>query len=154
MQSSVIGEMINSPEVKKAYFKLNAKGRNVEWFDGVSELERLKAIWSLQSCLVHPSEDVQIHALRSLARVGDKRVVPFLLVYADHMAVFEGGSENATIHGVIHESIAQTLSTLTGINIKLRGQDPGGLKKGIMRWRKWLGENSGGLTVKSSLSDH
>jgi hypothetical protein len=141
MQSLVIGEMISSPAVKNAYIKLDAKKRNVEWFQGVSELVKLKAVWSLQSCLIHPSEDVQLQALKSLAQVGDKRAVPFLLTYAEHMAVFEGGSENATIHGIIHESIANTLSTLTGIKITLHGQDPEGLKQGITKWRKWLCEN-------------
>jgi len=141
MQSLVIGELIDLPTVKNAYIKLDAKKSNVEWFQGVSELEKLKAIWSLQSCLIHPSEDVQIHALRSLTKIGDKRAVPFLLMYAEYMAVLEGGSENATIHGIIHESIANALSTLTGVKIKLDGQDPEGLKRGITKWRKWLCEN-------------
>lgn len=141
MQGFVIEELMSSPAVKKAYIKLDTKKRNVEWFQGVSELEKLKAVWSLQSCLAHPSEDVQINALRSLAQIGDKRAVSFLLIYAEYMAVPEGGSENATIHGIIHKTLADTLSTLTGVKIKLDHQDPEGLKQGIAKWRKWLCEN-------------
>jgi hypothetical protein len=64
--------------------------------------------------------------------------VPFLLIFAEYMAVPEGGSENSTIHGIIHKSVAKTLSTLTGVTVTLDGQDPDGLKRGIRMWRKWL----------------
>jgi hypothetical protein len=56
------------------------------------------------------------------------------------MAVWESGSENATIHGIIHESTAATLSALTGVRLVLEGQDPVGLKKGLRKWRRWLVE--------------
>ena len=60
---------------------------------------------------------------------------------AEYMAVDEDGSENATIHGIIHQTTARTLSTLTGVHVKLKdGQDPEGLKKAVARWRKWLVE--------------
>lgn len=138
MRSLISDEIRNSQAVSGAYAKLDAAHRrNVEWFEGVAELEKQKAIWSLQSCLLHPSEDVQLHALRSLERVGDRRAVPFLLIYAEYMAVPEAGSENATIHGMIHESLAQTLSALTGVRVSLKGQDPEGLSRAIKRWRKW-----------------
>ena len=140
VKGEIIGEL-NKTLIRQAYEKLDAKRRNVEWFAGVEELEKQKAVWSLLSCLIHPSEDVQINALRSLERLGDKRAVSFLLIYAEYMAVLEGGSENATIHGIIHESIAKTLSSLTGIKIEIKGQDPGRLKNGIKLWRKWLIEN-------------
>lgn len=141
MQGRVANEIAASGPVRQAYQKLDAAGRrNVDWFAGVAELEKQKAVWCLLSCLCHPHEDVQIRALRSLERLGDKRAVPFLLLYADYMAVWEEGSENATIHGIIHESAAKTLSTLTGIRVKLDGQDPEGLKQGIKKWRKWLVE--------------
>jgi hypothetical protein len=68
----------------------------------------------------------------------DKRAVPFLLLYAEYMAVHESGSENATIHGIIHQAAAKTLSALTGVELVLTGQDPQGLKKGLKKWRKWL----------------
>ena len=103
--------------------RIDASKRNIEWFEGIAELEKAKALWSLLSCLCHPHDDVQIYTLRrSLKRIGDKRAVPFLLVYAQHMAIYEGGSENATLHGIIHQEIAKTLSALTGINIILKGQ--------------------------------
>jgi hypothetical protein len=140
-RSLVANEIRSSQAVSSAYAKLDAANRrNVEWFEGVAELEKQKALWSLLSCLIHPSEDVQIYALRSLERLGDKRAVPFLLIYAEYMAVQEAGSENATIHGIIHESIAQTLSVLTGMKVTLKGQDSEGLKRGIKIWRKWLVE--------------
>ena len=141
MRGLVCNEIANSGSIRAAYEKLDAANRrNVEWFDGVAELEKQNAVWCLLSCLCHPHEDVQIHALRSLERLRDKRAVPFLLLYADYMAVFEAGSENATIHGIIHESTARTLSGLTGIRVLLQGQDPDGLKIGIKKWRKWLVE--------------
>jgi hypothetical protein len=139
VRGRVCNEIANSAAVRGAYEKLDvAKRRNVDWFEGVAELEKLRAVWCLQSCLCHPSQDVQIHALRSLERLKDKQTAPFLVLYAEYMAVFVGGSENATVHGVIHESLAKTLSALTGVEVKLKGQDEEGLKKGIKRWRKWL----------------
>lgn len=141
MQGLVANEIRSSPSVRNSYAKLDAAHRrNVEWFEGVAELEKQKALWSLLSCLIHPSEDVQIHALRSLERLGDTPAAPFLLIYAEYMAVPEAGSENATIHGIIHESIAQTLSVLSGKKVTLKGQDAAGLKRGIKIWRQWLVE--------------
>jgi len=144
MRTLIANEIRNSQAISSAYAKLDAANRgNVGWFEGVAELEQQKAVWSLLSCLIHPSEDVQIHALRSLERIGDRRAVPFLLIYAEHMTVFEAGSENATIHGVIHESVANTLSALTGVRISLKGQDPAGLSRGIKLWREWEVEHHG-----------
>ena len=143
MRNLIANEIRSSRAVMSAYAKLDAANRrNVEWFEGVAELEKQKAVWSLLSCLVHPSEDVQIHALRSLERVADKRAAPFLLIYAEYMAVDEAGDENATIHGVIHESVAKTLSALTGVRVSLKGQDPAGLSRGTKLWRKWQVEHN------------
>jgi hypothetical protein len=140
MIERIVREITGSEAIRRAYEKLDVNRRNVEWFDGVSELEKQKAVSSLLSCLCHSSDDVQIHALRGLKRLQDKRAVPFLLIYAEYMAVFESGSENATIHGIIHESIAEPLSSLTGISITIRGQDPDGLKNGVRRWHRWLAD--------------
>ena len=139
MRGRVSNEIIKSSEIRDAYSLLDVKNRrNVEWFRGIARLEKAKAVWSLQSCLCHPSEDVQIRALQSLERLGDKHAVPFLLIYSEYMAVLEAGSENATIHGIIHESIARTCSALTSVRVALNGQDPEGLKLGIKKWRRWL----------------
>jgi RNA polymerase sigma factor (sigma-70 family) len=139
MRGSVVAEIHNSDAIRQAYEKLDAvKRRNVDWFEGVAELEKQQVVWCLLSCLCHHSPDVQIHALRSLERLGDKRAVPFLLLYAEYMAVLVSGSENATIHGIIHQSVAQTLSALTGVRIAVKGQDPDALRKGLKQWRKWL----------------
>lgn len=133
-----IGNEINGrPALIEAIRQLDPARSNNDWFDAVAMLEREKAVWSLQACLCHPSEDVQIHALRSLQKLGDPTAVPFILIYADYMAVFESGSENATIHGIIHMSIAATLSALTGISAKIERQDPEALRKAIRQWTRW-----------------
>jgi hypothetical protein len=138
MRGRVCNEIATSGKVRGAYGKLKvAQRRNVEWFEGVAELEKQRAVWCLLSALCHPSQDVQIHALRALERLKDKRAVPFLLLYAEYMAVEVDGSENATVHGILHGAVARTLSTLTGVEVALRGQDAEGLKQGIKQWRKW-----------------
>ena len=144
MEGGIANEIVGSKAVRAAYTKLDANERNVTWFDGVAELEKAKAVLCLQSCLCHPSPDVQIHVLRSLERLKDKRAVPFLVLYAEYMAVWVDGSENATIHGIIHRSVARTLSSLTGVRVTLKDhrQDPEGLRKGIRLWRKWQCEYS------------
>ncbi len=139
VRGRVCNEIAKSALVRSAYEKLDvAQRRNVEWFEGVAELEKQRAVWCLQSCLCHPSLDVQIHALGSLERLRDKNAVAFLVLYAEYMAVSVEGSENATIHGVLHALLAKTLSVLTGVEVTLKGQDEEGLKRGIKRWRKWL----------------
>jgi hypothetical protein len=141
MQGLIADEIDGSKDIRAAYAKLDAaKERNVTWFEGVAGLEKRRATWSLLSCLCHPSPDVQIHALRSLERLDDKRAVPFLVLYAEYMAVEVEGSETATIHGVIHGSVAKTLSSLTGVAVTIKGQNAEGLKRGIRLWRKWLCE--------------
>jgi hypothetical protein len=140
MRGAVAGEITGSEAVAAAYAKLDARERNVTWFEGVTELEKEKAVWCLASCLCHPSPDVQIYALRGLERLGDKKAVPFVVLYAGYMAVLVDGSENATIQGLIHKATAQTLSALTGVRVTLKGQDPEGLKRGVRLWRKWLCE--------------
>ena len=89
MLEKVASEITASEAVRRAYEKLDARRRNVEWFEGAAELEKQKAVWSLPSCLSHPSDDVHFHALRGLQRLQDKRAVPFLLIYAESMAVYE-----------------------------------------------------------------
>jgi len=135
IRKNILEEMVGS-SVKESLSKLDLTRRNTDWFLGVENLEKSKSIWSLQLCLIHPSDDVQIYALRSIERIGDDRVIPFILVYAKHMAVFEGGSENATVHGVIHKTIAKTMSKLTGIEVKIKGQDPDKLLEGIGLWSR------------------
>jgi hypothetical protein len=141
MRGQAANEMLGAAAVRAAFAKLDrARERNVTWFEGVKELEDHKAAWCLACCLCHPSSDVQIHALRALKRLGDRRVVPFLVLYAEYMAVTIGGSENATIHGVIHTDVAQTLSALTGVRVEIKGQNPEGLLRGVRLWRRWLVE--------------
>jgi|GEM_PF-4569417 len=141
MRRHVANEITDSKAVRAAYAKLDVQAQNVTWFEGVGELEKAKAVWCLQSCLCHPSSDVQIRALQSLRRLGNVKAVPFLVIYAEYMAVLVEGSEGATIHGVLQSELAKTLSTLTKVEVTVhKHQDPEGLKKGIRRWQKWLSE--------------
>ena len=135
----IVDEIIDSPDVRAAYEKLDdRKGRHADRSRAVGALKKHGAVWSLLSCLCHPHESVQLDALRSLRQLRDRRCVPFLLIYAQYMAVHEEGSEEATIHGIIHEETAKVLSAVTGVEVVLKGQDPTGLRKGIKKWRRWL----------------
>ena len=138
MRGLVCNEIESSRAIRDAFAKLDVARRNVEWFEGVKELEAEKAVWGLQACLCHPSEDVQILALLGLERLRDTRAVPFVVLYGEYMAVHEEGSENATIHGAVLESVARALSKLTGEEVVVKGQDPAKLKQGLRRWRLWL----------------
>lgn len=143
MRLHIIAEMTFNDErrpspVRGAFERLNPTRDNNEWFEAVDTLEQVKAVWSLQACLVHPSEDVQIRALLALGRLRSEEAVPFLLIYGHYMAVHEAGSENATIHGIIHRTLAQTLSTITGVEVSIEGQDPEGLERGLLKWTRWL----------------
>lgn len=128
--------LAGAPLVRAAFERLDVRHRNVEWFAGLDELERQRAVWPLVAALWHPSPDVQLRALRALARVADPAVVAPLLTYAESMALFVEGSERATLHGLLHEALAETLSALTGVPVSLQGQDPDGLLRGIAAWRR------------------
>jgi len=136
MRGNIGAQLTKSPALRAAYARLGSKHSSV-WREGISALEKQKGVWPLLSALCHHSEDVQIYALRALRRLGDRQAVPFLLIYAEYMAGEEDGSENATIHDVVHQEIARTLSSLTGVEVKLKGQDERRLKEGIHLWRKW-----------------
>jgi hypothetical protein len=137
MQDRVVSEIASSPAVRAAFNQLNATRGNRDWAAGIEALEQQKAIWSLQAALCHPSEDVQVLALRALGRLNDKQSVPFILLYADYMSVLVIGSESATVHGIIQHEIAESLSHITGVPIQIDGQDPEGLQKAIRRWTRW-----------------
>jgi hypothetical protein len=54
------------------------------------------------------------------------------------MAVYEEGSENATIHGIIHKETAKTLSAITRLKFRVpSGQNPKALKSAIYHCQKW-----------------
>ncbi len=137
LQEAAAFEIAKSEAVRGAIRDLNPTNRNVVWFAAVDHLEQQRSVWCLQACLCHPHEDVQIRALRALGRLKDARAVSFLLIYAEYEAVFESGSENATMHGIIHREIAAALSAITGIEVTIGGQDPNGIRAGIRKWRKW-----------------
>jgi hypothetical protein len=135
----VVRETATNSDIEAAYKQLDTTKRNVTWFSGIEKLEEQKAMWALLSAVCHPHEDVQIHALRALQNAGTDEAVPFLLEYAKAMAVFESGSENATIHGIIHKEIANTLQVITGLKFDIPdGQDPEALKEIAAQCEEWL----------------
>ena len=86
LQENILAEL-ETPAIRSAYNKMDAKRPNEEWFKGLEELESNKAVWCILSCLCHPHDDVQIRALRTLEKLNDQRAVPFLITYAEYMAV-------------------------------------------------------------------
>jgi hypothetical protein len=140
--SNTLKEIESTPAIRRAFAKLDAaKQGNATWSPDLAGLEKEKAVWSLLCCLCHPNEDVQIGGLRALARLKDERSLPFLLQYASAMAVPEEGSEEATVHGIIHQETGKALSAVTGLTIELRkDQDPEGLKAAIAKCKVWLME--------------
>lgn len=117
-----------------------ASTQRADWYGALRALEEKRAVWSLQACLTHPDEDVQIKALEALKRLGDSRAVPFLLIYAQYMAVPEEG-EGAANHGIIHIKIAEAASELTGKDFPIHVQNPERLKEGVRIWMGWLSES-------------
>ena len=140
LAKDIATEIQSFPAVRAAYEDLDANKRNTTWFAALEKLESEKAVWSLTSALCHPSNDVQIYALRALARVKDERVLPFLFQYADAMAFFQGGSESATIHGIKHVDIAKVFGAITGLEIKIDGQDPQGITAAVKHCREWYAD--------------
>ena len=94
--------------------------------------------------MLHRNEDIQVDALRALGALKDSRALDFLLIYASYMAVFESGSERATIHGIIHKEIRNTLASITGLDLpKVERQDPARLTEIIGLVRRWQAKNEG-----------
>jgi len=142
VKQGIVEELTSDPERLLLYAKLNSKNRNTTWFEGISELTEKKAMWCLVSGLCHSSDDVQIKCARALSKLKDAKIVPFMLVVAKAFAVFEGGSENAALHGIFQHELANGLNTILGTSVKLRKyQDPEVLKKGISVWRAALSTN-------------
>jgi hypothetical protein len=138
LRGKAANEMSGDSEITDAMAGLNPKTGNRNSFRArIAALEKKKAIWCLQITLCHPDSSVQIAALRALANLKDPRAVHFLLIYSEHMAVLVMGSEDATIHGIIHETLSRTLSEITGVTIPIHGQDPESLKRAIPLWEKW-----------------
>lgn len=138
-----MNEMRSSAEVESSYMRLDARSlRNDLWFDAVEELAKHGAIWSVASCLSHASCDVRIHALRALAQLRRREVLPFLLQYADTLCTSVGGSESATVHGVAQHEAAAALSAITGMEFSLAdGQDSDGLAQATAETRSWMAMN-------------
>jgi hypothetical protein len=144
VKAGVAAETAKAPELRGALVKLDPAleqqpNGHESWFQAVEELATARAVFGLSVALCHPHDDVKLASVKALAKIGDRRPVPFLLLVADSFAVMESGSENATIHGVLQHELAQALNVLTGAQVKLaRGQDPTGLRNGIRIWQKAL----------------
>jgi hypothetical protein len=131
----VMRELAAGPETRAAYAKLDATRRNTDWFDGIDDLAKIKAVWCLASGLCHPAADAQIRCAKALGQLKDHGPVPFMLVVARAFAVYEGGSENATTQGILQHALADALNSILGTSVRLKaGQDPEGLKAGLKAW--------------------
>ena len=74
MRGHVTNEIINSAAVRASFAKLDARERNVTWFEGVKELEQHRATWCLTACLCHRSpDDADSLAARPRSGSGDKK---------------------------------------------------------------------------------
>jgi hypothetical protein len=132
-----------TPETRSALEKLDISRPSAEQLGGVAELERRKAVGCLLVGLSSANPDVRIRAARALALAADAPLNPaavrLMLDHARQAAVFEAGSENATLHGVYQHALAESLNKLTHSSVRLKpGQDPEGLKAGIVVWLEGL----------------
>jgi hypothetical protein len=141
VKMGVARELTANAKLKSAYEKLDAKKSNREWFEGIRELAEAKAVWCLATALCHPHDDVQIRSAQALARLGDPKPARFMLTVAKAFAVWESGSENATLHGIFQHELANALNKLTNTSVTLGdGQDPEGLNAGLAIWQQALDE--------------
>jgi hypothetical protein len=137
VKRGVAREVAKSAAVREALELLDPEHVNVVMFDAVAALEREHAVFTLAAAVCHDSDDVKIKSARALAALADPTPLPFLLEVADRFAVFEDGSENATIHGVLQHDLAAALNAMTAEHVTLgEGQDPDALRAGIVVWRK------------------
>jgi hypothetical protein len=140
LRGEAANEMAKDVETANAMTALDSTKENTSWFAALKILEAKKAVGCLQIVLDHPSDDVQIKALEALDSIDNSQAVPFLLIYAQYVNKNVEGSENATIQAIKMETLANTLSGLTGIEVKVKGQDCEALKHGISEWMEWLGK--------------
>jgi hypothetical protein len=133
---ALFAEVANHATVSAAWERLNpTKYLNTVRSAAVEELKHERAVWSLAALLDHSSEDIGITSARALTELGDPRAVGPLIAKARRLAVHQGGSEAATIHGIFQHAVADALNRLTGGDVRLQpGQDSAGLLRGIEIW--------------------
>ena len=137
LRQGVAREVERSQAVRMALLELDPAHDNNTTFDAVATLRSERAAFSLAAGVCHDSDDVKIKSARALAELADPGPLAFLLEVADRFAVFESGSENATLHGVLQHALAAALNGMTAEHVKLGdGQDPTGLRAGIDVWRR------------------
>jgi hypothetical protein len=139
LKRGVAAELSKTPALKGVWERLAPEKSNVTQFDAVEELKAAGASFSLAANLCHNSDDVKIKSARALGALRDRAPAPFMLAVAAAFAVFEDGSENATIHGILQHALAEALNAITGAKVTLgHSQDPEGLRAGIAIWERAL----------------
>lgn len=131
-------EMARSPSVSQAWSGLDARKASPP--DGAVEvIVEQGAACSLVALLWVTEMDMNLRAARSLAKVPEVThplALPFLLSSIERLAVIVEGSEEATLHGRLHDYLFESMGILTGvISSHKRGQDPEGLRAAIPNWR-------------------
>lgn len=131
-------EMARSPSVASAWSGLDARKPSPP--EGAVEvIAEQGAACSLVALLWVTDIDVNLQAARALAKVPEVThplALPFLLSSIERLAVFVEGSEEATLHGRLHDVLFDSMGILTGVISKhKRGQDPDGLRVAIPNWR-------------------
>jgi hypothetical protein len=144
MISLIYAEM-NRVDVKNSMVKLNASGSDYHSESLIESLESARAIWALQACLLHPNDDVKISAVRSLGEINDPESVPFITKVLTMNYHLVAGSENATIHDILLNSIGATLKTITGISVRDDGLMPEDHKADTERLEKWCRDKGIGM---------
>jgi len=134
-------ELQKDARVEAAYVQLAATQDNRAWFPAIEALERAKASACLTTGLWHPHPDVKIRSAQALGRLRDLRSGQCLIQVARSFAVYESGSENATLHGLFQHALADALNRIAGTAVKLKkGQDPKGLQAGLQTWIEALAQ--------------
>lgn len=131
-------EMARSPSVERMWSGLDAR-KATPPPDAVSIVVEEGAACSLVALLWHADEWTSIRAARSLGKVPEVThplALPFLLASIERLAVAVEGSEEATLHAMLHDGLFEGMGILTGeISSHARGQDPEGLLRALPVWR-------------------
>lgn len=131
-------EMARSHSVADAWAGL-AQLKSTPPAGAVDDVVQEGAACSLVALLWYADVGVNIQAAHSMAKVPEvlhPLALPFLLDSIDRVAVIVEGSEEATMHGLLHDAIFESMGILTGlVTAHRRGQDPTGLRAAIPVWR-------------------
>ncbi len=135
LRRDVYGEFGHRPGVLEAFAKLSPRRPSADWHAGLAELERARAVACLELALCHPSHGLQREALAALGRVNDRKVVPFLLVFANYLADGGGGEQ---VREGLHAELMQAMRTITGVPAEGPDRTPISLRNAIAAWQSCL----------------